>query len=134
MTVARTAQHKSQDRPWFHGVEQIVTKSTTGCSISSTVVLLPRITVIVGVCPDFSYTIPPLNITYGSLHDNIHGSQGHIDDKRPLTAFPRYFNFQSTSMWNIVYLTKTDKHPFNSLFFPDDLGKPASEWLNQSGL
>ena len=60
---------KAQDRPLFHGVEQMVTKSMTGCSISSTVVLVPRMTVNVGVCPDFSYTIPPLNITYGSLHD-----------------------------------------------------------------
>ena len=46
----------------------------TGCSISNTVVLLPRITVTVGVCPDFSNAIPPLNITYGSLRHKIHRS------------------------------------------------------------
>jgi hypothetical protein len=37
------------------------------CSISKTVVLLPFITVIVGVRPARSYDIPPENITKGSL-------------------------------------------------------------------
>jgi len=68
-------QHRPQYWPLFQGVEQIVTKSMTGYSISSTVVLLPRSTVIVGVCPDCSKDIPPLNITYGSLSDNIQKSR-----------------------------------------------------------
>ncbi len=56
--------------PLLKGVEQSVRKSTTLCSISSTVVLLACITVREGVRLALSYGIPPLNITYGSLQGN----------------------------------------------------------------
>jgi hypothetical protein len=43
--------------PFTHGVSHRTTKSTMLCSISKTVVLLPFITVIVGVRPARSYDI-----------------------------------------------------------------------------
>ena len=56
------------DVPLFHGVELRVTKSTTSCSISSTVMLFPFITVRLGTGGiRGSVGVPPLNMIYGSL-------------------------------------------------------------------
>ena len=56
------------DVPLFHGVELSVTKSTTSCSISNTVILFPFITVRLGtVVMRGSEGVPPLNMMYGSL-------------------------------------------------------------------
>jgi len=60
-------KHVKTHSPLFHGEAQTTTKSMIAWSISSTVVLVPRIIVKVGVWPAFSNGIPPLNITNGSL-------------------------------------------------------------------
>lgn len=56
--------------PAVCGVSQSVTKSTTLCSISSTVVLFPLSTVMLCVRPALSVGRPPLNITRLSLWTN----------------------------------------------------------------
>lgn len=53
--------------PLAHGLSHSVIKSTTLCSISSTVVVFPCITVMLGVLPVVSCANPPENITYDSL-------------------------------------------------------------------
>lgn len=59
--------HNWPDSHWF---SQIDTKSSTLCSISSTVVVFPWITVNEGVFPARSAVNPPENITKFSLHRN----------------------------------------------------------------
>lgn len=53
--------------PLDQGVSHIVIKSTTGCSISRTVVAFPCNTVIQGDLPPFSIERPPVNIVNVSL-------------------------------------------------------------------
>lgn len=53
--------------PLSHGLSQIVTKSTTGCSISRTVVCFPCKTVMHGDFPPLSIDKPPENIVNVSL-------------------------------------------------------------------
>lgn len=60
--INRSEEIKICHLPLAQGLSQIVTKSTTGCSISRTVVSFPCITVMHGDLPPRSIDSPPENI------------------------------------------------------------------------
>lgn len=104
--------------PLGHGVSQMVIKSITGCSISSTVVDLPCITVMHGDLPSRSIDSPPEKIVKVSLHRTAAPREMHkINVYRQILIAFKYlltpFLLSLNLLYELVYTFLTF-HPYLS--------------------